>query len=340
MSRPRIFVSSTYYDLKHIRRSIEEFIDALGYESVLFESGDIPFTHLDPLDQSCYREISACHMLVLIIGGRYGSKATGDDKDLTPSDIEKKYIAFNSITKNEYLTARDLDIPIFIFVDKSVAGEYRTYKENKGNSSIKFAHVDSVNVFHLLDEIYFQKRNNLTREFENTDDITSWLRDQWAGLFAMHISRHSTESQLKTLSAQVDELRATSDVLKKYTESIMLRTEKDESSKLIEEMERKLHDQRVRRALEFQPVKYLRTYMLGEPSPDDIYTAIESSSTTAEFLTKFDFIDEGKDWIHSREVPEGVEEDYSALKDWMLSDESAETPIEPRHAPRSRRRNK
>ncbi|MBR8308745.1 DUF4062 domain-containing protein [Burkholderia cenocepacia] len=339
MSKPRIFVSSTYYDLKHIRRSIEDFIDTLGYESVLFESGDIPFTHLDPLDQSCYREISACHMLVLIIGGRYGSKAS-DAKELSQEEVEKTYAAFNSITKNEYVTARDLDIPIFIFVEKAVANEYRTYKENKGNATIKFAHVDSVNIFRLLDDIYFQKRNNLTREFENSDDITSWLRDQWAGLFAMHISRHSTESQLKTLSAQVDELRATSDVLKKYTESIMLRTEKDESSKLISEMERKLYDQRVRRALEFQPVRYLRDHMEGDPSPNEIYAAIESSNTVSEFVKKFKFDDQGKEWIVEGDVPERVANDFKNLKEWMLNGDSGEASSDFKSDPRLRRRNR
>lgn len=337
MSKPRIFVSSTYYDLKHIRRSIEDFIDTLGYESVLFESGDIPFTHLDPLDQSCYREISACHMLVLIIGGRYGSKAS-DAKELSQEDVEKTYVAFNSITKNEYVTARDIDIPIFIFVEKAVANEYRTYKENKGNAAIKYAHVDSVNIFHLLDEIYFQKRNNLTREFENSDDITSWLRDQWAGLFAMHISRHSTESQLKTLSAQVDELRATSDVLKKYTESIMLRTEKDESSKLINEMERKLHDQRVRRAIDFQPVKYLRAHMEGEPSPNEIYAAIETSSTASEFIKKFKFDDTAREWFVSGDVPDRVESDFRTLKEWMLNGDSGEQSPDLKPSPRLHRK--
>ena len=76
MAKPRIFVSSTYYDLKHIRNSLEAFIDNLGYEAVLFESGDIPFHHDVPIDESCYVEIQTCHMLVLIIGGRYGSPSS------------------------------------------------------------------------------------------------------------------------------------------------------------------------------------------------------------------------------------------------------------------------
>ena len=42
MAKPRVFVSSTYYDLKHIRDRPEAFIESFGYEPVLFESGDIP----------------------------------------------------------------------------------------------------------------------------------------------------------------------------------------------------------------------------------------------------------------------------------------------------------
>ena len=43
MARPRVSVSSTYYDLKHIRASLSSFIESLGYESVLSEKGDIAY---------------------------------------------------------------------------------------------------------------------------------------------------------------------------------------------------------------------------------------------------------------------------------------------------------
>ena len=54
MAKPKIFVSSTYYDFKHIRKNIETFIEEMGYEPILFESGDIPFKHDQDLDKSCY----------------------------------------------------------------------------------------------------------------------------------------------------------------------------------------------------------------------------------------------------------------------------------------------
>lgn len=235
MAKPRIFVSSTYYDLKHIRNNLESFICQFGYEPVLFESGDIPFDHTLPLDESCYSEIDSCHILVLIIGGRYGSPISEES-----GKREKIDDIFKSITKKEYETARSKDIPIYIFVEKAVMAEYRTYKENKGNSSINYAHVDSPGVFKLLDNIMIQGRNNYTREFEKFDDISTWLTDQWAGLFADFLSKKSSDFQLKNLSEQIDEVKQLTDVLKEYNESIMTKISPDNSKKLIKDSELKL----------------------------------------------------------------------------------------------------
>lgn len=37
MAKPRVFLSSTYYDLKHVRERIERFLANFGMEPVLFE---------------------------------------------------------------------------------------------------------------------------------------------------------------------------------------------------------------------------------------------------------------------------------------------------------------
>jgi hypothetical protein len=70
MTKPSIFISSTFYDLKHIRSSLESFIDRLGYESIMSEKGNIAYIHDISLDESCYREAKKCDIFVLIIGGR------------------------------------------------------------------------------------------------------------------------------------------------------------------------------------------------------------------------------------------------------------------------------
>ena len=40
MAKPRIFISSTYYDLRQVRADLERFIKDLGYETVLNEQGN------------------------------------------------------------------------------------------------------------------------------------------------------------------------------------------------------------------------------------------------------------------------------------------------------------
>jgi hypothetical protein len=81
------------------------------------------------------------------------------------------------------------------------------------------------------DDIYAQQRNNLVKDFENFEQISTYLRDQWAGLFADFLSRRSTEAALRDLAAQVNGLSQVSEVLKKYTESIMRKVEPEESER-------------------------------------------------------------------------------------------------------------
>jgi hypothetical protein len=251
MAKPRVFVSSTYYDLRHIRQGVEAFISSLGYDSVLFESGSIPFSHDQSLDDSCYKEIAACHILVLIVGGRYGTAASEEAaRQQVAETHDKQYSYYNSITKKEFETAVAEDIPVYIFVEKGVLAEYQTYKSNRDNSTINYAHVDSVNVFKLLDGIYALKRNNLTRGFENLDDITSWLKDQWAGLFAEFLKKRSSAASLQTLAHQLESLENVTSVLKDYSEKIIEGVSPGESASIKRSLDDKLRSKNAITSLE------------------------------------------------------------------------------------------
>ena len=84
MARPQIFISSTFYDLWHLRASLEGFVERLGYDPVLSEKGKIAYDPELPLDESCYREASASDLFVLIVGGRYGSAASDESLEGKP----------------------------------------------------------------------------------------------------------------------------------------------------------------------------------------------------------------------------------------------------------------
>ena len=74
--KPRVFVSSTHYDLKYLRSSLEALVESLGFDAILSEKSAITYDPDTHLDESCYRAASEADIFVLIIGGRYGSPSS------------------------------------------------------------------------------------------------------------------------------------------------------------------------------------------------------------------------------------------------------------------------
>lgn len=241
MAKPRVFVSSTFYDLKHIRASLENFIESLGFEPVLSEKGHIAYTHDQPLDASCYREIIGADIFVMVIGGRYGSERSGGD---SPKD--KNFTTrYDSVTKQELKTAIEKDIPVFIFIEKPVYADYETYLQNKENQTIRYAHVDSINTLVLIDDILRMPRNNPVHQFEKYGEIEDWLRLQWAGTFRELLQRESGQKQLASLQSQVDALSAINQTLRSYMEQIITKLDPERSAEIIKTADSQLREARL-----------------------------------------------------------------------------------------------
>lgn len=146
--KPRVFVSSTYYELKYVRERLERFVNNLFFEPVLFESDNVTFEQSKPLGISCYNEVIRCQMMILIVGGRYGSAVSRENAESKKAQYNKEYV---SITSRECDIDIRNNIPVFIFIDKNVYAEYQTFRRNihlfEGKSNMSkadfvFAHVD------------------------------------------------------------------------------------------------------------------------------------------------------------------------------------------------------
>lgn len=193
--KPRIFISSTFYDLKYIREDLANFVRSYGYEPVLFEDGDIGYTPGRALDLSCYESMGNSDMVILIIGGEYGSAASGEKKD----DF-KEYM---SVTRNEFRTAVESGIPIFVMIDKKVMAEYGVYEANyddieKENRAMAFPTTKNINVFRFIKEI----KGIVTlpiQEFERSSDIKGFINKQWADMFKNYLSSLRKEKEEKKL---------------------------------------------------------------------------------------------------------------------------------------------
>lgn len=57
MAAPRVFISSTYYDLRHVREDIGNFIKSMGYEPVMHDRGGVTYAQSETLQKSCYNEL-------------------------------------------------------------------------------------------------------------------------------------------------------------------------------------------------------------------------------------------------------------------------------------------
>lgn len=206
MSVPRVFVSSTYYDLKQVRFNIGDFIKNLGYEPVMHERSGVAYTQNEPMEQDCYHELVSCDIVVCIIGNHFGSKSADNDF---------------SVTMNEIQTAIKNRRKVYIFIAKDVYIENRTYEHNKENGNFKSAYTDNPKIHEFISEL---KHNNrvLIESFETTDEIISTLKLQFAGLFQNLLVR---EASLSDFKASYD-LQQSSDEIKAVIEE--LRAEKEE----------------------------------------------------------------------------------------------------------------
>ncbi|MFN0101779.1 MAG: DUF4062 domain-containing protein [Bryobacteraceae bacterium] len=168
MARPRVFISSTFYDLRQVRADLERFIGEIGYEPVQHERGQVPYGSAEKLESYCYKEIGQVDVLINVVGGRFGSVSFDQD---------------NSISQMELKTALKLNKQCYVFVDAAVMAEYRVYVRNKAISGIKYVAADDERIFKFIEEIEALPRNNQLIEFRQSSEIAIHLREQWAGLF-------------------------------------------------------------------------------------------------------------------------------------------------------------
>ena len=72
MAAPRVFVSSTCYDLHEVRYQLRTFIEDFGFIPVMSEYGDIFYDYKKHVQDACKDEIEKSQLFILIIGNNYG----------------------------------------------------------------------------------------------------------------------------------------------------------------------------------------------------------------------------------------------------------------------------
>lgn len=205
---PRVFVSSTFYDLKHVRESLGNFIEGYGFKPVLFENGDVGYELMEELDQSCYSEMRNCDMAILIIGGRYGSPASDQKSRMELSQDQFK--EYQSVTCKEFSSAIRANVPVYVFIDSTVDIQYKLYRDNiskfdTDNGDFVFAGIDSINVFRFIHSI--RAISHLQIEtFSKVNDITNYLKKQWAALFRSYLRSRKEIASIKQVETPMHQM--------------------------------------------------------------------------------------------------------------------------------------
>ncbi len=211
MATPRIFISSTCYDLQEIRFQLRRFIEEIGYEPVMSESGDVFYDIDKHIHDACKMEIGRSNMFVLIIGNSYGSIYHHHrDGDNIP----------DSVTLQEFRKALDVGIPKYIFINRLVQHDFENYhkalakhfKKYFSETKVENDKVDQVKkgirekfdtsypfpqdaykyVFYFLEILYNLEINNAVYPFESFENIRDLLRKQWAGYLFDSLTKETT----------------------------------------------------------------------------------------------------------------------------------------------------
>jgi hypothetical protein len=191
MAKPRVFISSTYFDLKSIREELDRFITTMGYESVRHDEGHISYGKDEAPEIYAYKEIEHADILISIIGSKYGSESTTNGY---------------SISQQELKRAHTVGKQVYIFIDDAVNSEYQFYKTNKHLEGLHLSAVTDKRIYTFIEEIYALPHGNPIFPFKTGGDITNILREQWAGLFQQ--SLQTVDQMVKYLQKSQSESTA------------------------------------------------------------------------------------------------------------------------------------
>lgn len=227
MAVPKVFISSTCYDLEEERAQLERFVSSYGFQAILSEFSDVFFDPDEHTHDSCVKEVAHCDLFILIISGRFGGKYISGSGE--------------SITQAEYNEAKRLKIPIFAFVKSDVLQAQLYYKENIKSEGKDFAkkifypainkQKDAELIFSFIQSVQHAKDNNAIESYISFTDIENHLRKQWAGLFYNFLQKRKQQFDVEHISSILDKLSGSSAKLESLVESIHSNNQGEEKTK-------------------------------------------------------------------------------------------------------------
>lgn len=231
MAIPRVFISSTCYDLNEIRDTLEVFLESLFFDAILSDKGHVYYQPGLHTHDSCLKEVSNCDLFILVIGGRYGGTYIGDEN--------------KSIVNAEYDSAVKESIPIVSFIKKSVWDNHFFYKKNTDvlvQNKIQYPAIENqktaVKIFEFIDKVRLADKNNGIFPFNTGNEIIDILKKQFAGMIFEHLLNERKVKNFNLISEQLHDLKLIStkstDLIEKLFLELSQKADPDSEIKEIE----------------------------------------------------------------------------------------------------------
>jgi len=227
MAELRVFVSSTCYDLSLLRSQLRAFIKNMGYEPIMSDYEDVLYDPRIHTHTSCVDEVKNCDILILIIGSRFGGKASAESLNKINFEVLKnesnsvdalKEKECLSVTQLEVLKAIENSMPIYTFIDKRVWHDHALYEKNKNSDIIEKIVFPSIEkqetakyIFNFINFVRLRTKGNNIFTFEKGQDIEEILKKQWSGYFQRLLNeqrfRINEHKKIDILSEQFEDLK-------------------------------------------------------------------------------------------------------------------------------------
>lgn len=188
MSKTRVFISSTCFDLKSTRKHVARFISSIGYEPILSDDGDVPYNHRVHTHDACLIELEKSDLVILIIGNRHGGLYNNTGK---------------SITRMEYETAKKSNIPVIAFVLENTYKKHGKYTKSKKNEVNNYSD-EMIKIFAFIDDVRRSSIGNGIISFRNKYNLVYLLKKQLSGMVHDFLKKPDEKLQHYHVHLRVD----------------------------------------------------------------------------------------------------------------------------------------
>ena len=157
-SLPKVFLSSTIYDLRDLRDAVQTALRKEGYTVLASEDGSIPVDSSKHSYDVCLQAAKTCDCLVAVIDGRFGGTMPDGKTSITQAEVE---------------TALADGKQVYVFVRQGVwdAKEIYTAHAKAGHSFVKTKIVDDERVFQVIEVIRKRATGNWIFQFNKPSDL-------------------------------------------------------------------------------------------------------------------------------------------------------------------------